>query len=172
MENEIWKPIPGYEDRYSVSNYGRIMGIRGRPRKLKTNNGGYSAISLNDASGRSYKLVHVLVANAFLGPKPSTDHEVNHKNGIKTDNAQGNLEWVTKSENIRHAWATGLIQHFGDRHWHATVPDADVLKIRQEVGNGANMAQIARRYGVSRQAIFKIVHGIRRKRSSTARSTA
>jgi hypothetical protein len=60
-----------------------------------------------DGRPRNY-LVHVLVASAFIGPKPDGDYEVNHKNGNKERNARENLEWATPSENLQHAYDTGL----------------------------------------------------------------
>lgn len=47
--------------------------------------------------------VHRLIAEAFIGPPPTTQHEVNHKNGVRCDNRVENLEWVTRRENARHA---------------------------------------------------------------------
>lgn len=54
-------------------------------------------------------LVSRLVATAFI-PNPENKEEVNHKNGNPLDNSAGNLEWVTRSENIRHAFKNGLLQ--------------------------------------------------------------
>jgi hypothetical protein len=57
--------------------------------------------------------IHILVALAFVGPRPD-GYEVNHKNGIKTDNRPANLEWMTSGENSRHAARMGLLAT-GDR---------------------------------------------------------
>lgn len=112
---ETWLPtcgIPGYE----ASDHGgvRITAARGTLRAgalkaQKVNASGYHRVSLT-AHGRAFtRVVHLLVAEAFVGPSPSRDHQVNHKNGVKSDNQASNLEWTSPLENIAHARATGLV---------------------------------------------------------------
>ncbi len=115
---EEWRPVVG-QCAYEVSSEGRIrrcapghrQGVgRGRVGYIlrpSVSRFGYYRIELLQF-GRRYKLlVHRLVAEAFLGPRP--EHlEVNHKNGNKLDNRPDNLEYVTRSQNMLHAFATGL----------------------------------------------------------------
>lgn len=94
MEN--WKAINA---KYEVSDMGNVRRInKDRILKLSPNNSGYYAVYVGKR-----EFVHRLVAMAFI-PNPEGKAEVNHKNGIKTDNRASNLEWVTRSENLNHRY--------------------------------------------------------------------
>lgn len=122
MELEVWKPIPGYEGIYDASNLGNVRSAPGktttdkrgtrlwktRVLKQKSNTGrGDRIVTLwKDGSPRCW-LVSRLVASAWIG-QPSKDMTVNHINGNPLDNRPENLEWVTRGDNIRHGFRTGL----------------------------------------------------------------
>lgn len=98
---EVWKDIKGYECLYKVSNQGRIFSIHANKiRKLGKDKSGYLKVELYNKSCKTYK-IHRLVANTFI-PNPENKPEVNHINGIITDNCVDNLEWCTTSENASH----------------------------------------------------------------------
>lgn len=110
----IWKPIKGLEGLYEVSNTGLIRSLKrpiirfmpGKQLKPFKRRDGYIAYGL----GRKRKAyIHRIVAETFIGPSPFPKATINHKNGKKSDNRPENLEWVSQSENIKHAWRTGLI---------------------------------------------------------------
>jgi hypothetical protein len=71
---------------------------------------GYVTVTLCDNGKRKHCGVHRLVATAFI-PNPDNLPEINHKNGDKTDNSVGNLEWVTSLQNSQHAHANGYRDH-------------------------------------------------------------
>jgi len=109
LTQEEWKDIPGFEGIYQVSSFGRLKSFK----NLKTGNilsntnkkGGYFSVVLR-AKGRKnrYTRMHRLVAEAFL-PKINSGEflEINHKDGNKQNTHVCNLEWVTKSQNVRHS---------------------------------------------------------------------
>lgn len=91
---------------YYITDIGTIYTRRhGRIKKLKTelSKWGYYRIGLWKNSKIVHKSIHRLVAEAFI-PNPENKCDVNHKNGIRTDNMVENLEWTTRSENIQHAY--------------------------------------------------------------------
>jgi len=117
---EIWKPIKGYEGIYDVSNKGRIRSysLLGKAsntknelliRKVRSNVFGYYIVDLRKNGKRETFLVHRLVAREFI-PNTENKKQINHKNGIKTDNSVENLEWSTSKENMQHAIKAGLLK--------------------------------------------------------------
>lgn len=129
---ERWKPIRGFEELYIVSSKGSVMSNDmkviykdGRERVQKGRvltpglNMGYPRVNLVKNGSTSIRLVHRLVADAFL-PNPQGKKEVNHINGIKTDNRVENLEWATPKENMKHAIKTGLNKSPHDNYLNKT----------------------------------------------------
>ena len=109
MKPEIWKQIPNFEGFYEASNYGRI---RNSITKiiLKADGKGYPKVVLCKKRKRYNFRVHEIICRTFHGPKPSTDHEVNHKDGVKRNIKSENVEWSLHGENIQHALVHGLIK--------------------------------------------------------------
>lgn len=107
---EEWRPAVGLKGYYEVSSLGNLRRIKpGKNARLyvnrkfsKTPNGYLNAEVYLDSTRRTVHL-HRLVALTFLGAAPEGKPQVNHKNGDKTDNRAENLEWVSQSENMKHA---------------------------------------------------------------------
>lgn len=104
---EIWKTSSKYSD-YEVSTEGRIKRKSTGTTLVATDDSrGYPAVTVFDHNGQHTKNVHRIVAETFL-PNPDGKIAVNHKDGNKRNNHISNLEWVTNSENMKHAYRTGL----------------------------------------------------------------
>ena len=110
---EIWKSIFGYEGLYEVSNYGNVKSLisNGKILKPSKDKAGYLILTLCKDKNHKTKLVHRLVAIAFLH-NPENKPEVNHKgdDGNKQNNHVYNLEWSTSLENMRHAIKNNFIK--------------------------------------------------------------
>jgi hypothetical protein len=112
LDPEQWRPIPGYEGSYEVSDHGRVRSLdrqvphakygtmRVRGGLLQTINvHGRPGITLHDCGKRRQALVHSLMLEAFVGPRPP-GHEACHGDGDKRNNRLGNLRWDTTSANV------------------------------------------------------------------------
>lgn len=160
---EIWKRIDGYPE-YSVSNLGRVRRDIGGPGKtagriLKpapTSNG-YLAVGLYRAGERvRTTTIHPLVCAHFHGPRPN-GAVARHLNGEKTDNRAANLAWGSHRENAADTAAHGRMA-FGSKCKQAKLNPSAVRAIRRQAGV-STYKELGRQYGVSDQAIYRVVAG-------------
>lgn len=115
-EAETWAPVAGYEGWYEVSDLGRVRRV-GAPqcRRLHSQAGGYVSVRLGrPGTDKKTLQVHVLVAKAFLGPRPA-GRQVNHKDANKHNPRLDNLEYVTPARNREHAIGLGIPVHCWSR---------------------------------------------------------
>jgi hypothetical protein len=138
---EKWETIKGYEELYEISTLGRvrsldrncpqphllIRNLKGKYLKTAINNKGYVAVGLQK---RGF-FIHRLVATAFI-PNPLNLPQVNHKNGVKTDNRIENLEWCDAVYNMQHAHKNNLIKK--RNHHNENNPNARPIR-RIEIKN-------------------------------------
>lgn len=154
-----WHDIPGYEGVYQVSNGGDIKRVKVYGgvslRKTRPQNG-YRLIFLRLKGQSNRHFVHRLVMLAFVGECP-IGKQVNHKNGIKDDNRLENLEYVTPSENKRHA-VDVLKKHIGEQNNKAKLTAVQVVEIRRLHAEGnTKIEALARMYKVSGVSIRAVL---------------
>lgn len=142
---EIWKDVIGFEGIYQVSNLGRVKSLKrtkkdtiGRVReypeivlKQMLSEKGYLQVNLYILSRNVPQRVARVVAQSFI-PNPENKSQVNHINGIKTDNRVENLEWNTSLENIRHSIVNNLKKTArGEQSGASKFKDEDIRYIRE-----------------------------------------
>jgi len=113
VDSETWRTIDGYNNKYEVSDCGRVKSHHGdgQPRILSQSEDsrGYKKVNLCLNGAKDTRLIHRLVADAFLAFKPDKigtrqgQYQLNHKDFDKTNNSVENLEWVTPKQNVKHA---------------------------------------------------------------------
>ena len=154
--DDRWMPIPGYENHYLVSVSGFVMRVGGKVLKSGTSSGGYQTVSLcQDGVQKSHR-VHRLVLLGWVGPCQD-GHEVNHINSHKSDNRLENLEYVTRSQNIRHSLANGARRANGSDVGTSKLTEAQVLFIRKV--QGVTDQETAEAFGVSRTHVSSLRRG-------------
>jgi hypothetical protein len=121
---EEWKDIEGFENLYQVSNFGNVKSLQHytiksngviqnfKERILQPGNmtSGYCFVGLTRNKKCKNFAVHRLVAKAFI-PNPNNFSDINHKDGNKKNNHVENLEWTTRSKNLKHAVNNGLVKN-------------------------------------------------------------
>lgn len=174
MTDEEWRPVVGFEDRYEVSNRGRVRSLprrvtqTGRYGEFERTIGGrlmnahlskgYRRLSLRDERGCHLVTVHRLVAMAFLGPPPFADSQVAHGDGVRVNNNVENLRWASAHENAEDRVGHGT-SPVGKANPRAILTDDDIREIRRRyVRKYGAVAALARDFGVSNGVISHIVH--------------
>jgi hypothetical protein len=167
FQGELWAQITDLPN-YAVSTCGRVMRVTdginttaGRILTPAASKQGYLRVCLQQGERQVNRSVHRLVALHHI-PNPENKPQVNHKNGRrKWDNSVSNLEWATRSENMRHADKTGLrIVAKGSSHYAACFTEEQVANIRFRYANaGVSQRQLANEFGVCREVIRDMVQG-------------
>lgn len=119
-EEEIWKPVVGWEEAYEVSSHGRIKRVLGGPGRVSgrilgggVDKDGYITVLLMHDGVKGYKRVHRIVCEAFHGPAPAGKPLVLHNDDVRDNNHADNLRWGDLSDNQKDAVRNG-------GHWESS----------------------------------------------------
>lgn len=165
IAGEVWKPVVGYQGIYSVSSIGRV-------RRESDSNGTHAGLILKPIiKGNRYARVylwrnckgvnaqiHRLVAEAFIA-QSHDGLQVNHKNGVTTDNRVENLEWVTSSQNTLHAFDVLKSRPVGEASPLHKLTEFEVREIFNLAKSGMSGPSIARRFGIGNSQVVRIKQG-------------
>ena len=159
METE-WRTIPGY-DKYMCSPIGEVINEKtGVVLRQTCRSNGYLKVRLSKNGVAKTCDIHRIIAQTFIG-ECATGMQVNHKNGIKTDNRAENLEYVTPLGNTTHAIEAGLFNTRGESNGRSKLTASDIPNIRRDLASGEySQDEIAEKYGVKKNAISMIKLGI------------
>jgi len=164
--HETWRPIPGYDGAYEVSDLGRVRSYRlyhGTSQRLLSPglSHGYLQVTLIRDGKRSIRRVHQLVMLAFVGPRPA-GQEVRHGPLGKLDNRLISLCYGTRTENIADRVRDGGQRYRGlggEENGRAKLTAADAAEIRRLVAAGEMQVSVARRFGVGKSTISRVICG-------------
>jgi hypothetical protein len=165
-EGELFLPIPGEKDGYTISNYGRVKseGLLSRnlagpfitPTRIlrpATNHSGYYAVSLNDHT----RALQTLMRRVFM-PEMAHVREVDHIDGDKSNNVLSNLECVTSKENKKRGIKLGLINNVGEAHGMAKLNEEQVWEVLTEYHlNKLSRKLVSEKLGIAEFTV-KMIH--------------
>lgn len=161
---ERWRAVPGAE-MYEASSFGRVRRVtratntyEGRILRPVENGRGYPVVNLWVRGKRYQRQVHQLVAEAFLGPKPTVLHEVAHNDGNSRNPQAANLRWATRAENHADKLRHGT-HNRGQRHGLSKLTDeqaAEIIRLRKA---GVQLRDLAAIFAVSLGCVRKLLSG-------------
>lgn len=173
IKGEVWFDINGRGGIYKISNFCRVkrgksfkqiwfnknlLEVKEKIVKIGIDIGGYYYVPLTYNKISTRCGLHRLMAQTFI-PNPFNKEQVNHKNGIKTDNRIDNLEWATAKENNAHALATGLkIQVIKNRK-DLSIPVVQLTSNGTLIKEYPSMSEVERQIGISHKRIRDCVCG-------------
>ena len=152
--DEIWRDIDGYEGLYQISNKGRVKSLyNGSERLLKSydNGDGYLKVQLYKNTAAQHRLVHRLVAEAFI-PNSQNKPQVNHKDENKKNNCVENLEWIACIDNC----------NYGTRNERISRKILQYSKSGEFIREWQSAAEVERVLGIDNSNITKCCKGKRK----------
>lgn len=157
------RAVRGFEGMYGITEDGKVWSFyKNRFRKTVLGNNGYLMVNLWDGEKSHGRLVHRLVAEAFL-PNPEAKPHINHKDSDRTNPRLENLEWCTRSENMRHGIASGnfegKLSRKGEQNGNCRIKPETVTAIVEERERGASLKELSIKYKVSLGYVWKLCAG-------------
>ena len=140
-KDEKWLPVVGYEGLYEVSNFGRVKNKRGRFVSQSVQVSGYKRVTLSKNNKYSMKLVHRLVAEAFI-PNPNNYAIVNHKDENKLNNIVTNLEWCTQSYNTTYSKTSTITKRHSKNKILRVATDGSDVTVYHSIAGAARANNI------------------------------
>ena len=169
MSERIWKTLVyngDTYDKFEVSTDGQLRNVKtGTIYKQTYGGNGYLqvVVSLGSRNKKKAFKIHKAVAETFI-PNPENKPEVNHKNGNKNKNDVSNLEWMTSSENVQHAYENGLKSpRYGTDNPGAKLSKEDVDYIRNHYiarDHTYGARALARKFDIDHGTILDIINGV------------
>ncbi len=173
-KEEIWLPVRGWELSYEVSSRGQVRSIDrliafkragenrvsrypGKLLKPQLTMYGYPMVILSEEPRRMTTTIHIIVCSTFHGPKPDPSFEVGHLNGVRTDNREENLRWVSPKENQAHRRLHGTHLE-GEDAPGAKLTIETVKEIRLRAAGGMRLRDICKNMGLPRSNVWAIIH--------------
>ena len=137
------KIIDKLDNQYSVNTDGIVFSLKGNKKELKgkITNSGYREVILSHKGVKHYFLIHRLVALTFIENKYNA-RTVNHKDGNKLNNKLDNLEWMSDSDNLKHARNNGLL--------NSKINKEVAMQIFNDKGT---VRELSKKYGISKTQI-------------------
>lgn len=174
LMDERWIPVHGFEGRFKISNFGRILSIGGKYGGIVLMNPNIDSLGYYVSTLRSFDWetmevkqravrIHTLVAEHFLIKPQIKKPEVNHIDGNKLNNKVSNLEWTTHKENIRHAVRIGLMDIKGEKHPFHKLTKEQVVFCRNNYKRYSKewgSRSLADMFGISRRNMSDIINGV------------
>lgn len=160
-EEERWAPIPGAMGKYLISDFGNVMSLCCRKRRLlrpHKDKRGYYRVSIWLGNRKLDGVVHNLVLQAFVGPMPKGMIGGGHLDGSRTNNCLSNLKWVTHQENMDHRRLHGT-HPSGELNANAKLKNKDMGKIFEMARAGVPRRDIAKWFKINESAINRIISG-------------
>lgn len=175
MNKTEWKPVSGYEGIYEINQHGQVKSIArkrycghkdSKPQMMKermltrsTDRLGYVRVKLSKNGKSQLKYIHRLLAEAFI-ENPKNKKEINHIDGDKQNNDLENLEWTTRSKNMKHAFKIGLHKaRKGEENNKTKLTTKEVSEIRELYESGKyTQTKLGKMFDVTTANINEIVN--------------